>query len=134
MKIKTSIIIGVPMLIIAIGFITFAISHPELSFPWNQRITFMLYGAYIWFMFRFLIDILVLRKNKEKEDKSILRAVIFLVMALGFFLMEVTGDTVNVHTILRGYVVAGACDVAIENLHKDKKVKIYFIHEYGVFR
>ena len=33
-KIKTSIIIGVTMLIIAIGFVAFAMSHPELSFPW----------------------------------------------------------------------------------------------------
>ena len=65
MKIKTSIIIGVTMLIIAIGFVAFAMSHPELSFPWGHRSTFMLYGAYIWFVFRFLIDIPILRKNKE---------------------------------------------------------------------
>ena len=118
MKIKTSIIIGGIMLIIAVGFVVFAMSHPELSFPWGQRSTFMLYGAYIWFTFRFLIDIPVLRKNKEKEDKSILRAVIYFMMALCFFLMEVTGETVNVYTILRGFVVVGACDVAIENLRK----------------
>ena len=118
MKIKTSIIIGVTMLIIAIGFVVFAISHPELSFPWSQRITFMLYGAYIWFVFRFLIDIPIFRKNKEKEDKSTLRTVIFFMMALCFFLMEVTGETVNVYTILRGFIVVGACDVAIENLQR----------------
>ena len=117
-KIKTSIIIGVTMLIIAIGFVAFAMRHPALSFPWGHRSTFMLYGAYIWFVFRFLIDIPILRKNKEKEDKSILRAVIFFMMALCFFLMEVTGKTVNVYTILRGFIVVGACDVAIENLQR----------------
>lgn len=118
MKIKTSIIIGVTMLIIAMGFVVFAISHPELSFPWSQRITFMLYGAYIWFMFRFLIEIPIFRKKREKEDKSTIRAVIFFVMAIGIFLMEITGETINVYTILRGFIVVEVCDVAIENLQK----------------
>ena len=118
MKIKTSIIIGVTMLIIAIGFVAFAMSHPELSFPWSQRITFMLYGAYIWFMFRFLIEIPIFRKKREKEDKSTIRAVIFFVMAIGIFLMEITGETINVYTILRGFIVVEVCDVAIENLQK----------------
>lgn len=118
MKIKTSIIIGVTMLIIAMGFVVFAMSHPELSFPWSQRITFMLYGAYIWFMFRFLIEIPIFRKKREKEDKSTIRAVIFFVMAIGIFLMEITGETINVYTILRGFIVVEVCDVAIENLQK----------------
>ena len=65
-KNKTSFIIGVLMLMIAGGFIAFAIQHPEFSFPWNLRMTFMLYGVYIWFMFKFLIDIPIFRKNKEK--------------------------------------------------------------------
>ena len=118
MKIKTSIIIGVTMLIIAMGFVVFAMSHPELSFPWSQRITFMLYGAYIWFVFRFLIDIPVFRRNREKTDKSIVRAVVFFLMAAVFLAMEITGDTVNIYTIIRGFIVVGACDVAIENICK----------------
>ena len=118
MKIKTSIITGVIMLIIAIGFVAFAMSHPELSFPWGNRSTFMLYGAYVWFVFRFLIDIPVIRKKRKKKDKSTLRAVIFFMMAICFFLMEITGETVNVYTILRGFIVVGACDIAIENLQK----------------
>ena len=118
MKIKTSIIIGVTMLIIAIGFVAFAMSHPELSFPWGHRSTFMLYGAYIWFVFRFLIDIPVFRRNREKTDKSIVRAVVFFLMAAVFLAMEITGDTVNIYTIIRGFIVVGACDVAIENICK----------------
>ena len=109
MKSRTSIIIGTIMLIIAGGFVSFAMQHPELSFPWSQRITFMLYGAYIWFVFRFLIDIPILRKNKEKED---------FLMAAVFLAMEITGDTVNIYTIIRGFIVVGACDVAIENICK----------------
>ena len=118
MKSRTSIIIGTIMLIIAGGFVSFAMQHPELSFPWSQRITFMLYGAYIWFIFRFLIDIPVFRRNREKTGKSMVRAVVFFLMAAVFLAMEITGDTVNIYTIIRGFIVVGACDVAIENICK----------------
>lgn len=118
MKSRTSIIIGTIMLIIAGGFVSFAMQHPELSFPWSQRITFMLYGAYVWFVFRFLIDIPVFRRNREKTDKSIVRVVVFFLMAAVFLAMEITGDTVNIYTIIRGFIVVGACDVAIENICK----------------
>ncbi|MGM9596712.1 MAG: hypothetical protein ACI3XO_02745 [Eubacteriales bacterium] len=30
----------------AIGFVIYAVGHPELSFPWNIRITHILYGMY----------------------------------------------------------------------------------------
>ena len=118
-KNKTSFVIGVLMLIIAGSFIAFAMKHPEFSFPWNLRTTFMLYGVYIWFMFKFLIDIPIFRKNKEKKDKSILRAVVFFIMAVGFFLMEITGESVDIYTIIRGFVIVGACDTAIENVQKN---------------
>ena len=70
MKSRTAVIIGTVILIIAGGFVAFAMQHPELSFPWSQRVTFMLYGAYIWFIFRFLIDIPVFRRNRENIGKS----------------------------------------------------------------
>ena len=118
-KNKTSFVIGVLMLIIAGSFIAFAMKHPEFSFPWNLRTTFMLYGVYIWFMFKFLIDIPIFKKNKEKKNKNKLRAVVFFIMAVGFFLMEITGDSVDIYTIIRGFVIAGACDIAIENVWKN---------------
>ena len=40
-------------------------------------------------------------------------------MAVGFFLMEITGDSVDIYTIIRGFVIAGACDIAIENVWKN---------------
>ena len=43
---KTSRIIGVAMLVLAIAFIIFAFSHPEMSFPWSNTITYLLYGVY----------------------------------------------------------------------------------------
>ena len=39
-------------------------------------------------------------------------------MAAVFLAMEITGDTVNIYTIIRGFIVVGACDVAIENICK----------------
>ena len=64
------------------------------------------------------MDIPVFRKNRKKVNKSVLRAVIFIMMAIVFFVMEITGHTVNVYTIIRGFIVVGACDVAVENLCK----------------
>ena len=40
-------IIGVIMLIVAFVFIMFALNHPEMSFPWNNTITWLLYGLYV---------------------------------------------------------------------------------------
>lgn len=62
MKSKTSVVVGIVLLILAGTFIAFAMSHPELSFPWSQRVTYMAYGAYIWFVFKFLVGIPVFRK------------------------------------------------------------------------
>lgn len=31
----------------AIGFVIYAVGHPELSFPWNVQITHILYGLYV---------------------------------------------------------------------------------------
>ncbi len=46
MKKRISRILGLIMLIIAIAFIVFALNHPEMSFPWNNTITWLLYGLY----------------------------------------------------------------------------------------
>ena len=43
---KTSRIIGIVMLVLAIAFIIFAFGHPEMSFPWSNTITYLLYGVY----------------------------------------------------------------------------------------
>ena len=48
-------ILGLIMLIIAIAFIVFALNHPEMSFPWNNTITWLLYGLYILVTFMLLI-------------------------------------------------------------------------------
>ena len=46
MKKKSLRIIGVIMVLIAAAFVAFAFMHPELSFPWSNTITYIIYGAY----------------------------------------------------------------------------------------
>ena len=56
MKKSISRIIGVIMLIVAFVFIMFALNHPEKSFPWNNTITWLLYGVYFLVAVVLLID------------------------------------------------------------------------------
>lgn len=44
---KMSRIFGIIMLVGAIAFVAFALNHPEMSFPWNNMITCLLYGIYV---------------------------------------------------------------------------------------
>ena len=60
-KKNISRIIGLIMLIIAIVFIMFALNHPEMSFPWNNTITWLLYGVY------FLVTVVLLIAPKMKK-------------------------------------------------------------------
>ena len=46
MKKNVSKIIGLAMVAIAIAFVMFALNHPEMSFPWNNTTTRVLYGLY----------------------------------------------------------------------------------------
>ena len=43
---KISRIIGLVMVVIAIVFVVFALKHPEMSFPWSNAVTWVLYGLY----------------------------------------------------------------------------------------
>ena len=57
MKKRIAKILGLIMLIIAIAFIVFALNHPEMSFPWNNTITWLLYGLYI------LVTVMLLKSS-----------------------------------------------------------------------
>ncbi len=61
MKKRISRILGLIMLIIAIACIVFALNHPEMSFPWNNTITWLLYGLYI------LVTVMLLIAPKTKK-------------------------------------------------------------------
>jgi len=52
---KTSWTIGLIMLIVAIAFVIFALTHPTASFPWSNTITYILYIVYFIGVVVFLI-------------------------------------------------------------------------------
>lgn len=114
---KTSLLIGAGLLTIAVCFLFYAAIHPEASFPWSNRITFMSYGVYIWLLLKFLVDIPFLSNKRKAHSRcNLISAIGYFCMAIVFFLMEVTGDTVNLFTIIRGFVVVCAVDFGIENV------------------
>ena len=125
MKRRTSLAIGAVLTAIAVCFMGYAAGHPEASFPWSNRITFMIYGAYIWLLLKFLIDIPFLKRKRNEQGRgNLISALGYFCMAVVFFLMEVTGDKVDVFTILRGFIVVCAVDLGIENFlywHKNKR-------------
>lgn len=47
---KKSRIIALIMLVVAIAFFAFAISHPTAGFPWSNAITYFIYAVYILIM------------------------------------------------------------------------------------
>ena len=112
---KTSLIIGVSLLAVAICFIGYAANHPEAAFPWSNRVTFMLYGMYIWLIFKFLLVPILQKTRKIPLKGSLLRAAIYFSLAVIFFMLEISGEKVDVYTILRGFIVIGGIDVGIEN-------------------
>ena len=117
MKRKTSLAIGAVLTAIAVCFASYAAGHPEASFPWGNRITFMIYGVYIWLLLKFLVDIPFLSSKRKAQSRgNLISALGYFCMAVVFFLMEVTGDTVNLFTIIRGFVVVCAVDFGIENV------------------
>lgn len=44
---KKSRIIAFVMLAVAIIFIIFALNHPEISFQWNNTVSYIIYGIYL---------------------------------------------------------------------------------------
>ena len=52
---KVSRIIGGIMLILAVAFLFVALGHPEMSFPWDNGITYTLYMIYALMMAILLI-------------------------------------------------------------------------------
>jgi len=61
-KKKAKIIAGI-MLLFAIGFFLFAVTHPTASFPWSNEITYFIYIVYVLVMV-----VLLIAPNKKKKD------------------------------------------------------------------
>lgn len=114
---RTSLVIGIFLLIIAICFIEYAVNHHEIRFLWSNRVTFVFYGIYIWLIFKFLLDNPVLKMARKKSSKgSLLVAVSFFCVAFFSFILVLTEGTVNIFTILRGFLIICGIDVGIENI------------------
>lgn len=47
--------LGLVMTVIAIVFVVVAFNHPEMSFPWGNRVTFGFYGVYVFLMIVLLV-------------------------------------------------------------------------------
>lgn len=60
-------LIGIIMLAAAVVFVWFALNHPELSFPWQNSITFKLYGAYLTVMLICLVLATIRGKDNKKD-------------------------------------------------------------------
>ena len=117
MKRKKSLVLGMILVFSGLCFAIFAAMHPEASFPWGNRITYMLYGMYLWLLFKFLLDIPLFKRIRKVPSKDcLLRSSIYFLMAIGFFLMEITGEKIDIYTILRGFIVSGSVDFCVENI------------------
>lgn len=42
--------IALIMCVLAVAFVFFAVTHPEMSFPWGNTVTYFLYGIYLIIM------------------------------------------------------------------------------------
>ena len=66
----------------AIGFVVYALGHPELSFPWSMQLTNILYGLYV----DAVMMLFVLAFWKKTDSAYIL--VIILELGAVFFLVQ----------------------------------------------
>lgn len=66
----------------AIGFVVYALGHPELSFPWSMQLTNILYGLYV----DAVMLLFVLAFWKKTDSAYIL--VIILELGAVFFLVQ----------------------------------------------
>lgn len=70
------------LVVAAIGFIIYAVGHPELSFQWSIQITHILYGLYV----DAVVLLFVLAFWKKTDSAYIL--VVILELGVVFFLVQ----------------------------------------------
>ena len=115
MKKKTSFIIGIILLAAAVCFLKYAANHPEMCFPWDNVTTYTMYGAYIWLIFVFLMDVPFWRGKRLAEPENVLlKIVIYSLLAFTQFLNRPA--EAGFIALCRGFVILGAADIAAENL------------------
>lgn len=70
------------LLVVAVGFIIYALGHPEFSFPWGIQVTHILYGLYV--------DVVILLFVLAFWKKSDWAYILVVILELGavFFLVQ----------------------------------------------
>ena len=69
---------------VAIGFIIFALGHPEMSFPWNTQITHIFYGLYVD-----AVVLLFILTFWKKSDKTLVVTIVLELAAVYFLVQSV---------------------------------------------
>ena len=70
MKLKFStkiLFIAILLTVIAVAFVAFAFSHPELSFPFSIRTTLIIYAVYIAVTVILYLVAIMLKKHEAKK-------------------------------------------------------------------
>ncbi len=115
---KASLLIGTFLLVLGVSLVVYG-AYASAAFPWSSRVIYLLCGGYLWLVFKFLLDIPFLQgMRKTSSNGSLFRAVIFLLMAAVFLLMELTMETASIYTVARGFIVVGGLDMCGENLFR----------------
>lgn len=70
------------LVVVAIGFVIFALGHPEMSFPWSVQVTHILYGVYVD-----IVMLLIVLAFWQKRHWTYIMAVILELGAV-FFLVQ----------------------------------------------
>ena len=69
---------------VAIGFIIFALGHPEMSFPWSAQITHIFYGLYVD-----AVVLLFILAFWKKSDKTLVVTIVLELVAVYFLVQSV---------------------------------------------
>ena len=69
---------------VAIGFIIFALGHPELSLPWSTQITHVFYGLYVD-----AVVLLFILTFWKKSDKTLVVTIVLELAAVYFLVQSV---------------------------------------------
>ena len=115
MKKKTSFAIGIFLLSLALCFFKYTASHPEAVFPWDNVTTFTLYGAYIWLLMTFFLDIPFWKEKRLAEPGNVMiKIVVYSLLAVTQFINKPAEP--GFIAICRGFVIFGGREIALENL------------------
>ena len=121
-RIRSRVIASI-MLIAAIVFVSYAFSHPEMSFPWNNAVTFILYTAYIVTM-TFLFVYKGEKEIQEIEEKSI--PVLIVGYGIPYTFLAMYADYAF-HTMLMYAVMVGAMGFLAWRCIRIGKLSVLFL-------